>query len=235
MNDLISICIPCHNRTHDLKKIMPSLIQAANASPPVEISILDYNSPDDLEDYIEWVKVTLPPQWLEMGNRLAYLKYVGRDYYHMAHARNLSVLASAGEYVVVSSTDIFFNENYFKVVREMLAEDYVWLSHNLRFVGVFVCKREEFISAGGFDERFEFYGKEDKDIALRLERRGGKRARLPARMLSLIPTSKEEKFKNYRLKLSRGEIKRRGKSIYEENIRNKILVANEGKEWGKWT
>ena len=230
MNGLISICIPCHNRTYDLKKVMPSLIAAANASPPVEIVILDYNSPDDLQEYI---KVKTP---LEEGNRLICVKYGGVDYYRMAHARNLSVLASAGEYVVISSADIILSENYFEVVREMLSEgDYVWLGHNLRFIGVLVCKREEFINAGGFDERFEFYGKEDKDLVLRLERRGGKTARLPAGLLRLIPTSKEDKLKNYRLPLSRREVKKLSTPIYEENIRNGVLVANVGKEWGKWT
>jgi len=231
MNVLISICIPCHNRTYDLKKVMPSLIAAANASPPVEIVILDYNSPDDLQEYIEEARKIR----LEKGNKLTCVKYSGVDYYRMAHARNLSVLLSSGEYIVISCADIILSENYFEAVREMLSEgDYVWLSHNLRFVGVVVCKREEFISAGGFDERFEFYGKEDKDLVLRLERRGGKTARLPAGLLRLIPTPKEDKLKNYRLPLSRREVKKLSTPIYEENIRNGVLVANVGKEWGKW-
>ena len=40
------------NRTYDLKKTLPLTIQAADASPPVEIVVLNYNSKDDLEDYI---------------------------------------------------------------------------------------------------------------------------------------------------------------------------------------
>lgn len=232
MNGLISICIPCHNRTYDLKKVMPSLIAAANASPPVEIVILDYNSPDNLQEYIKEARGL----GFKKGTSLTCVKYGGVDYYRMAHARNLSVLASVGEYIVISCADIILSENYFEVVREMLSEgDYMWMGHNLRFIGVVVCKREEFISAGGFDERFEFYGKEDKDLVLRLERRGGKTARLPAGLLRLIPTPKEEKLKNYRLKLSRKEVKKLSTPIYEENIKNEVLVANVGKGWGKWT
>ena len=45
---LISLCLPCHNRTHDLKRVMPYLLGAANFSPPVEIVVIDYNSQDDL-------------------------------------------------------------------------------------------------------------------------------------------------------------------------------------------
>jgi hypothetical protein len=210
---------------------MPYLISAANVSPPVEIMVLDYNSQDDLAEYM---KHTMSEAKLTGGSTLSYRKYTGRDYYHMAHARNLSVLASKGEFVIVFCADIILSDNYFKIVRDTLSEDdYVWLRHNDRFVGVIGCKREEFIESGGFDERFEFYGKEDKDIILRLTRRGGKFKQLPNGLLTLIPTPRTEKFKHYRLNLPRSEISRRSKRIYEDNINNEATVVNvDG--WGNW-
>ena len=231
-NMLISICIPCHGRTYDLKKSLPHLIKAANFSPPVEIVVVDYNSPDDLAEYVFRVMDTAE---FVGGSRLTYRKYAGRDHYHMAHARNLSVLASSGEWIVTGSTDIFPAEMYFQVVRDAIQEDdYLWMRHPDRFVGMFLCKREEFLAAGGYDERFEFYGKEDKDIIARMMRRGGNYTTLSSSLLTNIPTSKVEKFKNYRLQLSRREISVRSKVIWEENNANAALVANEGKEWGAW-
>jgi hypothetical protein len=225
---LISYCVPCHNRTYDLKKTLPLAIQAANESPPVEIVVLNYNSQDDLDDYM------LDDLHDGDCHLLSYKKYTARDYYHMAHARNLSVLASKGEFIVVSSADVLISDNYFVAMRDALEEDdYVWIRHSNRFVGIIGVKRTEFIEAGGFDERFEFYGKEDKDLKLRLERRGGIVKILPDTFLSLIPTLKEDKFKNYRLKLSRKQMGNRAKKIYEENIKNEVLVVNKD-GWGAW-
>ena len=218
------------NRTYDLKKTLPLVIQAANASPPVEIVVLDYNSQDDLDEYL----YSNDEAFKDCIGLLKHRKYTGRDHYHMAHARNLSVLASKGEFVVISSADVLISDDYFEAIREALAEDdYIWLRHSRRFVGVIAVKREEFVEAGGFDERFEFYGKEDKDLKLRLERRGGKVVVLPDKYLGLIVTPKVDKFKNYRLKLSRRQMNNRAKKIYEENIANDVWVVNEG-GWGAW-
>ena len=218
------------NRTYDLKKVMPCVIEAASYSPPVEIAILDYNSQDDLVEYIDYVIRELKMD----GCYISYKKYDGRDHYHMAHARNLSVLASRGEYAVISSADIIVADNYFAIIREAVLNDNIWMHHKRRFVGVITVERDEFIDAGGFDERFEFYGKEDKDLLLRLKRRGKKHKQLPTKLLSLIPTPKEDKFKNYRLGVTRQQMGKIAKRIYEENIENEVLVANAGKEWGQW-
>jgi len=222
---IISVCIPCMNRTYDLKETMPYIIKAANYSPPVEIVVLDYNSQDDLAEYIKSVrKVT----------ELSYFKYIGRDYYHMAHARNLTILSSKGEWIVNFSTDLIPCEQYFETIRKIIQQDnYLWLRHNNQFIGVIAIKRDEFIDAGGYDERFEFYGKEDKDLIARLERRGSKFTFITSN-LKIILTPNTEKTKNYRLKLSRWRMGKISKSIYEDNISNNVLVANLGKEWGQW-
>ena len=227
---IISYCVPCHNRTYDLKEALPSVVKAANVSPPVEIMILDYNSPDDLSVYMKYmIEITE----FTGGSRLSYKKYAGRDYFPVAHARNLSVLASIGEFLIISCADYLLNKNYFKVVRKILEdEDLVWL-HPYKVAGVLGCYREEFIDAGGFDERFEYYGKEDKDIVLRLKRRGKKFAQSPLGLVEAIYTPKGEKYRNIRPGHSRRWVETYSKSIYEENIANKVLVANKD-GWGKW-
>ncbi len=226
----ISACIPCMNRTYDLEKAMPSIIKSANASPPVEIVVLDYNSTDDLEEYIKKVKKTSS---FSKGNKISYHKYRKGKYYHLTHAYNLSVKLSEGEYFALLGTDTIVKDNYFKVVRKMLNEDdYVWLYYKY-YGGIFVCQKKEFIDAGGFDERFEHYGPEDKDIELRLRRRGGKIGILPAGLLTTIPTSRVEKFKNYR-PIAGSSRKRYTKELYLKNKGDHVLVANKGKEWGKW-
>jgi glycosyltransferase involved in cell wall biosynthesis len=226
---LISLCVPCHNRTYDLKRALPTWVKAANASPPVEIIILDYNSPDDLQEYF------LKCCWgvLAEGNSIRLVRYAGRDRYHMAHARNLSVLAAKGEYIIELHADSLMDPEFIMRVRE-LATPRKWITIHTN-EGVVGMYKQDFIDAGGYDERFEFYGPEDKDLNARLYRRGMQCWTLPHSFVTGIPTPNAEKIKNYRLPISKHEMSELMTPIYMENIKNNVMVANEGKEWGSWT
>ena len=226
---IISYCIPCMNRTYDLRKTLPLVIQAANASPPVEIVILDYNSQDDLEEYLlDCYPFYDDP---ETDNFLTHTKYTGRDTYHMAHAQNLSMLVGGGEYVVNSAADVVLTINYFSTIRELLSPgDIVWMM-STRY-GIPVIRKDEFVAAGGHDERLEFYGKCDRDLHGRLHRRGGKFVKYPSDILTTIPTAKDQKHRNYSLK-SAHQMKVLNKEIYEENLRNEVLTVNPD-GWGSW-
>jgi len=228
---IISFCIPCMGRTHDLKKTMPHLIKAANASPPVEIMILDYNSPDDLENYIKSLKNSSP---LKKPNFLSSKKFTDRNHYHIAHAWNLAALSSQGEYCVILGADALPAENFIKTIRKLISKHrYVWM-HASKLTGIIVIQKKEFINAGGYDERFELYGGEDKDLAWRLQRRQAKFGKIPPNLLAVIRTSNSDKVKNYRFKMHKTQMILNNKKIRDENLKNKVLVANQGKKWGQW-
>lgn len=217
------------NRTYDLKKTMPYLIDAAKASPPVEVVVVDYNSQDNLAEYIASVKKQ-EPDFL-----LTYRKYTGRDTYHMAHARNLSILSASGEYIVVFSTDLYPVKEFIPIVRQLIADTGAdWLYTGSRFVGVIVLKKSEFIAAGGYDERFELYGPEDKELNARLHRRGLKSAEYPA-FLGIINTPDEERTKNYRLKIDKHVMSGLMRQYYHQNIADEVMEANQNIEWGRWS
>jgi len=165
---------------------------------------------------------------------MTYVKYFSRPYYHVAHAHNVSVLASKGQYVIPSCADIYPSVGFFKFVRASLRKENIAWMRSPHIKSAIVCKREEYIASGGYDERFEFYSPGDKDLDLRLRRRAGEPKKIPNKLLNLIYTPKEEKFRNFRPGISRWRIKKDMKAIYEENQVNKTLIANEGKEWGKW-
>lgn len=210
---------------------MPRLLIAANISPPVEIVVVDYNSQDDLRGYIK----TVMNGFFEQGVSLTYRRYTGRDYYHMAHARNLTIRAASGDYIVISSTDIAFKDNYFDVIRQTIDETKaVWLRPE-KYSGVIVCKRDELIAVGGYDERFEFYGPEDRDMEMRLRRHSGAPAVYPYDLIEIVRTSADEKAKNYRIKAdSYHDLSAMMRPIYEENEKNGVIVVNKGIEWGAW-
>lgn len=229
---VISLCVPAMNRTDDLRLVLPTMIRSANASPPVEIVILDYNSSDGLECYINDVRNEAP---LAEGNILRYFRYTKPQYYHMAHARNLVTRLSSGEYFMMLATDALLSEDAIQIIRRLIEEEhYIWMTRYKFYMGNVVCQREEFIAAGGYDERFEFYGPEDRDLNARLGRRGSKHGTLPDHIIDGIDTPKKKKSGNYRLQLNWHEMAELMYVHYRENNANQSLVANEGKEWGQW-
>ena len=229
---IISFCIPCMNRTYDLKKIMSSLIETANVSPPVEILVLDYNSQDDLAEYIESVR---KENKLLPENKLTYLKYTGRDYYHMAHARNLATLAASGEWIIPFATDIVPHKEFIQRLRMIIDKDKPGIVYGgVGLVGVSVCRKDEFIAAGGYDERFEFYGPEDKELLGRLIRRGNRLVGYDPRLLEVMHTIARERRRNYRVQYSKRESHHLMFPILEQSREEKVLVANKDVQWGQW-
>lgn len=204
------------------------MILAANASPPVEIAILDYNSDEEVAE-------TLGDAWMQLidGNRLVCARYEGREHYHLAHAWNLAVKASKGDYIAIMGCDAVLAENYIVEARKLIAEGCVWMRGRY-YKGIMLCEREEFIDAGGYDERLEFYGGEDKDLEFRLKRRGSKFGLMPDNLVYTLRTANPAKTKNFRLPLSKREMMKMNSQIRAENSAAGVLVANEGKEWGSW-
>lgn len=229
---LISLCIPCMGRAHDLKRMMPHLFAAVRASPPVEVAILDYNSQDDLYEYV--CNVRGADHLGRGGSYLHYRRYTGRDYYHLAHGYNLAVRVSTGEYCVIMGADAILQPGYITAVRKLIADGCIWMRAK-DYKGILVIQRQEFVDAGGYDEQFEFYGSEDKDLEARLRRRGSKFGLMPQGLVRTLRTPNSEKLVNYRLPLTKREMMQRGAAIRDENNKQGVLVANEGKEWGAWT
>lgn len=242
---LISLLIPCMNRTKALRKALPVIWATAQASPPTEIVVLNYDSKDDLDAYLEEVK-TWP---LAPGNSFTVAKVSNKPYYHETHTRNCVFNASHGDYVVHLSAEALPRVEFVSYIRERIEKDgLIWMcenNHNKErwgeLVGRFVvCQRQEYIDSGGYDERFEYYAPDDKDICLRLHRRGKKFDTFPADLLEEIPTSRKEKIRNLDPRpfteglWIRRQMNRLMGPILLENCARGVLVANEGKEWGKW-
>lgn len=227
----ISYCIPCGSRANDLKQVMPTVVLSANSSPPVEIAVLDYNSTDDIDDYM----ASLQAVKLASGNSISYIKYNKGQYYHMAHARNIISLASKGEYILTTAADIYLEEPFFRKIRQKINQTGCkWVSVDIRRLpGVLAIDRKEFIAAGGYDERFELYGPEDQEFNERLTRRGVKHASLDATYLRHDGTPEEIRLRNYRLKISKRQMVEKMMTFYRENNDDNVVVANQGIEWGR--
>ncbi len=212
------------NRLDDFKITFPFMVLAAKASPPVEIAIMDYGSTDGLDEFMESIH--------PIGYELTY-KRLMHPYYHVAHARNLAILISHGEWFINMSADTLVTERLVKIVRERIERYRPIYMDTPILGGIMACQRAEFIAAGGFDERIELYGPEDNEFRDRLVRRGAKRCGMPIEA-TIIPTSNSKKVENFRPKQgNKSQQSRKMRVIREENVKNNLLVANsEG--WGRW-
>lgn len=214
--DLITICIPCKNRTYDLKNIIPKILAVIDEK--VEILVLNYGSTDDLDEYIKTVPVS-------------YIKYMDNPFFHMAHSRNILGRQASGKYILTFCADVDFKKGFIEEIRKKLSEyDCVRISGH-SYPGIIVVKKEDFIKVGGYDERFEFYGGEDKELIERLLRNGLNFGYISQEYLSIIPTSKSTKIKHYRIK-SWHKMKEYKTKIWAENTVNNLMTANVGKDWG---
>ena len=225
---LISLTTPCMNRTHDLKAVMPSRILAASASPPVEIVIVNYNSRDDLDKYVNGLDM---PE----GVSLSLRHYRRREYWHMAHGFNLAVLAAKGEYFWLLGCDVFMAPHAVAEVRRLIEKrGDVWM-HAANNSGNIVCRKDAFVAVGGYDERFEFYGQEGLELNERMERNGYQRGLFSNSLLRILPTDREAKTSNYRFEGGNKTIfSRMMRPIYWQCQDDEVMTANEGKDWGRW-
>jgi hypothetical protein len=225
MEKLISMCIADKGRTHYLKAVMPMILKSINASPPVELVIVNYDSPDDLDEYVKTI-----PEQLVPGNKLNYTKLENKPYFHMAHARNITIKQSTGDYLLVSGTELYPKEMFLPYVREAINNGALYLNYG--DIGAFmVIERNLILELGGYDERFEFYGPEDKDFCSRVLRKGIKRYDYPQSLVYSLGQTFTEKYEHYRER-SINKMKQEMRAIYEENNANGVIAVNEGIEWG---
>lgn len=221
---LCSLCTPVFNRLEDLQLTLPLRLRAARLEPPVELAIVDYGGDEPVGRYLE--AVDLPE-----GVSLRFRRYDGSGYYRQAHAYNLAVGLSTGEIVTVMGADTYPFPLFFGEARRRLREA-GWLEDD-RYKGVVTLRRVDFMAAGGYDEGFEFYGPEDRELAERLERRGLRKDSWSG-FIGLFETPDEKKTAGYRIQGTKHQLSRLMRPVLEQSRREGWLVANQGREWGAW-
>jgi GT2 family glycosyltransferase len=100
------------------------------------------------------------------------------------------------------------------------------------FVGALVIRRDVLVAVGGYDERFEGYGGEDRELKERLERQDFLGVAYDAvTWLDMRRTPNSKRFLHYQLGVE--EMAERSAAVRAENQERELLVANAGIEWGR--
>jgi glycosyltransferase involved in cell wall biosynthesis len=172
-NFKISFCIVCMDRTHHLKQTLQRNIADNLEYGNFEIVLLDYNSSDDLGDFIR----NGFSGYIECGI-LKYYRTVTPIYFNRSHSRNLAIKLSSGDIVCNLDADNFTGERFAGYVNDIFANHSgIFLSAlgsglSNDFLGRICLKRDDFMRIRGYDERMVNYGFEDYDLVGRLQTMG---------------------------------------------------------------
>jgi hypothetical protein len=170
----VAFCITCKGRAHHLKETLPANLERAHLAPFIStIIILDYNSQDDLG---QWLKDEYAGEICV--KTVQYFQETTASGFHMSKAKNLAHRAAleTGSILVNLDADNLLTWDYIDVLDKAFTfragADILHCNQpGVRGVsGRIALKPSVFHQLGGYNESFEPYGYEDIDL---LERARG--------------------------------------------------------------
>jgi hypothetical protein len=169
----ISLCVTCMGRSHDLKETLIRNIQDNEDYPNLEFVVLNYNSPDDMHEFMTSAAV-LP--YIQSGTIL-YLITKGPKFYSGPHSRNLAFRNATGEIVSSVDADNFTGKGfatYLNRLASVCPQKAFFARGKRRIHGRIGMYKNEFEQLGGYDEDLEGYGFDDHSLMIRAMNSGCK-------------------------------------------------------------
>ena len=165
----ISFCITCMNRLHHLQETLKKNIEDNYLPDDVEFVLLDYNSKDGLE---QWVQQNMQ-FYIDIGI-LSYYKTTEPQYYLRSHSRNMVFRLASGNILCNLDADNFLGKGFaVEMIKEFEQKRNIFYTSDLSSSDAYgrVCVlKNDFLSIRGYDEKLVGYGHEDRNLFLRLEK-----------------------------------------------------------------
>jgi hypothetical protein len=228
----ISICTTCMNRTYDLVKTLPLNILDNFTYPRVEFVVLNYNSQDDLDDFM---RERMQP-YMDLGI-LKYAKTVEPQFYDMGHSRNVAFKIASGEIVNNVDADNFIGKGFVETLNQlahMRPEKAVFAKGKRMLHGRLGMYKKEFIELGGYDEDLDGYGADDASLLYRAMALDYKLMWWSdlGRFSDRIKTSRRDKVANMENKNWK-QTEEANKAINFKKLEDGVRVVNQDRHWGK--
>jgi GT2 family glycosyltransferase len=192
----ISVVIPTYNRLDTLTSVIPTLLEQDLASPEYELLVCDSNSEDGTREYLAQISA-LHPNVRHLGGsysgraaarnagiaaaRGEIVLFNDADILaspdllstHLRRHRERRNIAVVGLEVQVADIDEYRYKRDHPAARGHLhppsRKKLSWLYF---LTGNASVRRDDLVSAGGFDEAFTGYGHEDLELGYRLQKMG---------------------------------------------------------------
>jgi len=168
----IAFCITCMNRLSHIQQTLEKNILDNFLPDKVEFVLLDYNSTDDLE---EWIKTQ--QYFINIGILSYYKTDIPTDY-QRSHSRNMAFRLASAEVVCNLDADNFLGDGFAEYILnefEKYSEEQIFITSSFQNMDAFgrVCLRAcDFYKIRGYNELLTGYGNEDTDLFYRLQQLG---------------------------------------------------------------
>ena len=198
----VVFCTTCKGRTQHLEKTLPKNM---HDNPNAKFVLVDYGSQDHLQD---WLREN-QPHWEE---QLTVYSYIGYHPFKMAHAKNMAhrcAMLEGADVLVNLDADNFTGPGFVSYLDHNMTEfpgSFMWarmikddegrLPRGIS--GRIAVSKHAFLNAGGYDEKFDTWGPDDKDFTARLKRLGYQAREINGRFLQAIMHTDKLRFREYR-------------------------------------
>lgn len=171
---MLTVVMTCKGRLEQLQQSLPLLARQDGLA----LILVDYDCPQQSGD---WVAQHHP--------QVRVVRGPAGTHFQIAHARNLGAAEARTPWLAFVDADILVGATFARDISLRL-QDGCFLQaepcpHELS--GLVVCRRDDFLQIGGYDEVFQGWGTEDRDLYARLERLGRQRQTFAAGDLHAIP------------------------------------------------
>lgn len=238
-NYSVSFCTTVMGRLYNLKETLPKNIEDNQAYPDVEFVILDYNSGDNLW---EWMAKNMMSHIL--SGTVSYYRTTEPTHFSMSHSRNIAFKVARGQIVNNLDADNFTVcesvptteclASYINRLANETPRKVIFAKGKKKMHGRIGFYKDEFINElGGYDEDILGYGHDDHDLVQRAWALDYAMHWWGGQYYSRIHTSRDEKNKHMARPWKVTEDENKVKSA--ANIAAGRLKSNEGKHWGKAT
>lgn len=207
---LIVFATTCKGRLQHIERTLPQNLEDNQTYPNAKFVVLDYNSQDSLVRYLE----EKHSRELSCGRVVLY-RYTEPAPFRMAHAKNLAHRAGileGADILVNMDADNFTGPDFAWYIAEKFSnaseEIFLWARGNKHRHGAdripkgcggrIVVSSSAFMKIGGYDEKFDTWGPDDKDFHFRLSRAGLKAEEIERVYLEAILHNDRMRFKDYR-------------------------------------
>lgn len=234
------------NRLHHLKQTYLKNIE--NSLPTdgceVEFVLLNYNSTDNID---EWVETELKNLQVEFK----YVKTTKPKYFHMSKVKNILGKNATGDILCWLDADNLTNKGFVQYVEETYTHEpkmtlkVDWCEQTAGTCGRVVCRKEDFLKVGGYDEQMVGWGYEEIDFWKRLQATNVRPLDIPIEFLGKLEHGDADRFDNY----EPGAVKKLPRNHqllimqytsnfdnFQRSLKNMIsekYVSNVGNGWGK--